>query len=122
MLSSLLIPAVLFFALGFLAKIIKSDPRFPSDLAKALSMRHGRKNLNDAAECGGALAILFPPGSSTAGPTNRRTRSIYSPPGAIFLHDFILGPAGEVGAGAGAGGAGLGAGHDAINDFVFGGR
>lgn len=31
-------PAVLFFALGFLAKIIKSDLRFPSDLAKALSI------------------------------------------------------------------------------------
>lgn len=38
MLSSLLIPAVLFFALGFLAKLIKSDLRFPSDLAKALSI------------------------------------------------------------------------------------
>ncbi len=38
MLSNLLIPAVLFFALGFLAKLIKSDLRFPSDLAKALSI------------------------------------------------------------------------------------
>lgn len=38
MLSSLLIPAVLFFALGFLAKLIKSDLRFPPDLAKALSI------------------------------------------------------------------------------------
>lgn len=52
MLSSLLIPAVLFFALGFLAKLIKSDLRFPSDLAKALPMYCGRKNLNNAAECG----------------------------------------------------------------------
>ena len=43
MLSNLLIPAVLFFALGFLAKLIKSDLRFPSDLAKALSMCCGRK-------------------------------------------------------------------------------
>ncbi len=38
MLSSLLIPAVLFFALGFLARVIKSDLRFPGDLAKALSI------------------------------------------------------------------------------------
>lgn len=69
MLSNLLMPAVLFFALGFLVKLIKSDLRFTSDLAKALSMCCGRKNLNDAAECGGALlAVLFPPGSSTAGP------------------------------------------------------
>lgn len=38
MLSNLLIPAVLFFALGFLARVIKSDLRFPADLAKALSI------------------------------------------------------------------------------------
>lgn len=38
MLSSLLLPAVLFFALGFLAKVVKSDLRFPADLAKALSI------------------------------------------------------------------------------------
>ena len=37
-LSDLLIPAVLFFALGFIAKIIKSDLRLPSDLAKMLSI------------------------------------------------------------------------------------
>ena len=36
--SNLLIPAVLFFALGFLARIIRSDLRFPPDLAKALSI------------------------------------------------------------------------------------
>lgn len=38
MLSNLLIPAVLFFALGFLAKLVKSDLRFPADLAKTLSI------------------------------------------------------------------------------------
>jgi len=37
-LSNLLIPAVLFFALGFIAKLIKSDLRFPPDLAKILSI------------------------------------------------------------------------------------
>ncbi len=36
--SNLLVPAVLFFALGFLARVIKSDLRFPPDLAKALSI------------------------------------------------------------------------------------
>ncbi len=36
--SNLLIPAVLFFALGFLARAIKSDLRFPPDLAKVLSI------------------------------------------------------------------------------------
>ena len=38
MLSNLLIPAVLFFGLGFLARIIKSDLRFPPDMAKMLSI------------------------------------------------------------------------------------
>lgn len=37
-LNSLLIPAVLFFALGALARIVKSDLRFPPDLAKILSI------------------------------------------------------------------------------------
>jgi hypothetical protein len=37
-LSNLLIPAVLFFALGFLARVIRSDLRFPPDLAKLLSI------------------------------------------------------------------------------------
>lgn len=37
-LSNLLIPAVLFFALGALARLIKSDLRFPPDLAKILSI------------------------------------------------------------------------------------
>jgi hypothetical protein len=36
--SNLLVPAVLFFALGFLARVVRSDLRFPSDLAKLLSM------------------------------------------------------------------------------------
>ncbi|HEY9097667.1 MAG TPA: sodium-dependent bicarbonate transport family permease [Thiobacillus sp.] len=36
--SNLLIPAVLFFALGFLAQGVKSDLKFPPDLAKALSI------------------------------------------------------------------------------------
>ena len=36
--SNLLIPAVLFFALGFLARVVKSDLRFPQDLAKILSI------------------------------------------------------------------------------------
>lgn len=37
-LSNLLIPAVLFFALGFLAQVVKSDLKFPPELAKALSI------------------------------------------------------------------------------------
>ncbi len=37
-LNNLLIPAVLFFALGAIARIIKSDLRFPPDLAKVLSI------------------------------------------------------------------------------------
>jgi hypothetical protein len=37
-LSNLLTPAVLFFALGFLARIIRSDLKFPPDLAKAISV------------------------------------------------------------------------------------
>jgi len=37
-LSNLLIPAVLFFALGCIARLIKSDLRFPPDLAKMLSI------------------------------------------------------------------------------------
>ena len=36
--SNLLIPAVLFFALGFLAQTVKSDLKFPPELAKALSI------------------------------------------------------------------------------------
>ncbi len=37
-LQNLMIPAVLFFALGFGARLIKSDLRFPPDLAKMLSI------------------------------------------------------------------------------------
>ncbi len=37
-LSNLLIPAVLFFVLGFLARLVRSDLRFPPDLAKLLSI------------------------------------------------------------------------------------
>lgn len=37
-LSNLLVPAVLFFALGFLARVIKSDLRFPPEMAKMLSI------------------------------------------------------------------------------------
>ena len=36
--SNLLIPAVLFFGLGFLARAIKSDLRMPPDMAKMLSI------------------------------------------------------------------------------------
>ena len=36
--SNLLIPAVLFFALGFFARVVRSDLRFPPDLAKLLSI------------------------------------------------------------------------------------
>lgn len=37
-LSNMLIPAILFFALGFLAQLMRSDLKFPPDLAKALSI------------------------------------------------------------------------------------
>lgn len=37
-LSNMLIPAILFFALGFLAQLIRSDLKFPTDLGKALSI------------------------------------------------------------------------------------
>ena len=37
-LSNLLAPAVLFFALGFIARMIRSDLRFPPEMAKALSI------------------------------------------------------------------------------------
>jgi hypothetical protein len=36
--SNLLIPAVLFFGLGFMTRVIKSDLRMPQDLAKVLSI------------------------------------------------------------------------------------
>ena len=37
-LTNMLIPAFLFFALGFLAQLMRSDLKFPPDLAKALSI------------------------------------------------------------------------------------
>lgn len=37
-LSNMLIPAILFFALGFLAQLVRSDLKFPADLSKALSI------------------------------------------------------------------------------------
>lgn len=36
--SNMLIPAILFFALGFLAQLIRSDLKFPSELTKSLSI------------------------------------------------------------------------------------
>jgi hypothetical protein len=62
--SNLLIPAVLFFALGFIARLIKSDLRFPPDLAKILSIYllvsiglHGGVELAKA-DLGEALAAV----------------------------------------------------------------
>lgn len=64
-LSNLLIPAVLFFALGIIARLIKSDLRFPPDLAKILSIYllvsiglHGGFELGKA-ELGTALASIL---------------------------------------------------------------
>jgi hypothetical protein len=63
--SNLLIPAVLFFALGFIARLIKSDLRFPPDLAKILSIYllvsiglHGGVELAKA-DLGEAIAAVF---------------------------------------------------------------
>ncbi len=63
--SNLLIPAVLFFALGFIARLIKSDLRFPPDLAKILSIYllvsiglHGGVELAHA-DLGEAFAAVF---------------------------------------------------------------
>ena len=36
--SNMLIPAILFFALGFLAQLVRSDLKFPSELTKSLSI------------------------------------------------------------------------------------
>lgn len=65
-LSNLLIPAVLFFALGALARIIKSDLRFPPDLAKILSIYllmaiglHGGYELSKADVATAMNAILW---------------------------------------------------------------
>ncbi|NCA68993.1 MAG: sodium-dependent bicarbonate transport family permease [Sphingobacteriia bacterium] len=63
--SSLLIPAVLFFALGFIARLIKSDLSFPPDLAKILAIYllvsiglHGGVELAHA-DLGEAFAAVF---------------------------------------------------------------
>jgi len=65
-LSNLLIPAVLFFALGALARLIKSDLRFPPDLAKILSIYllmaiglHGGYELSRADMATALNAILW---------------------------------------------------------------
>lgn len=67
-LSNMLIPAILFFALGFAAQLIRSDLKFPPDLAKALSIYllvgiglHGGIELariNVASAVGAVLAAL----------------------------------------------------------------
>ena len=37
-LSNLLVPAMMFFALGLFAQLIRSDLKFPPDLTKALTI------------------------------------------------------------------------------------
>lgn len=67
-LSNMLIPAILFFALGFLAQLMRSDLKFPPDLAKALSIYllvgiglHGGMELAkiDPADAMGAVAAAL---------------------------------------------------------------
>lgn len=65
-LSNLLIPAVLFFALGFFARLVRSDLRFPADLAKVLSIYllvaiglHGGVELGQADLVKAAQAVLW---------------------------------------------------------------
>ena len=67
-LSNMLIPAILFFALGFLAQLMRSDLKFPPDLAKALSIYllvgiglHGGMELAkiDAADAIGAIVAAL---------------------------------------------------------------
>lgn len=64
--SNLLVPAVLFFALGFLARVIRSDLRFPPEMAKALSIYllvaigiHGGYELGKADLLTALYAILW---------------------------------------------------------------
>lgn len=64
--SNLLIPTVLFFALGFLARVIRSDLRFPPDLAKLLSIYllvsigiHGGYELGRAELVTGLYAVFW---------------------------------------------------------------
>lgn len=63
--SNLFIPAILFFALGVVAQFIRSDLKFPPDLAKAISIYlligiglHGGVELSHA-EFGTALQAVF---------------------------------------------------------------
>jgi len=65
-LDNLLIPAVLFFALGFFARLIKSDLRFPPDMGRALSIYllvgiglHGGLELAQAQLNTAILAIIW---------------------------------------------------------------
>ena len=67
-LSNMLIPAILFFSLGFLAQLIRSDLKFPADLAKALSIYllvgiglHGGMELakTDAGSAIGAVVVAL---------------------------------------------------------------
>lgn len=65
-LSNLLIPAVLFFALGVIARLIKSDLKFPPDLGKVLSIYllmaiglHGGYHLSKAELSVAMEAILW---------------------------------------------------------------
>jgi hypothetical protein len=67
-LSNMLIPAILFFALGFLAQLMRSDLKFPPDLAKTLSIYlligiglHGGMELAkiDPADAMGAVAAAL---------------------------------------------------------------
>ena len=64
-LSNLLIPAVLFFALGFIARVVKTDLRLPPDMAKMLSIYllvaiglHGGYELGKA-DLGTAVNSIF---------------------------------------------------------------
>jgi len=64
--SNLLIPAVLFFALGVTARLIKSDLKFPPDLAKVLSIYllmaiglHGGYELSKADMATAVNAIMW---------------------------------------------------------------
>lgn len=65
-LSNLLIPAVLFFVLGFLARVIRSDLRLPPDLGKMLSIYllvaiglHGGRELAEAEMAAAFNSVLW---------------------------------------------------------------
>ena len=64
-LSNLLVPAMLFFALGLVAQLIRSDLKFPPDLTKALTIYllvgiglHGGKELAKVAFAPALAAVL----------------------------------------------------------------